>query len=1128
MFDAVPFVLVLATMTAEAESAKPTAQQLEFFENKIRPVLAEHCYSCHAASANPLQASLYLDRRSGHLRGGDCGPAIVPGKPEESNLILAIRYDGDFLDMPPKGKLPASAIADLTRWVEMGAPWPEEKGSNEKIAKEEFDVATRKAAHWAWSTPSLPALPKTKDTDWIRDDLDAFVLQRLEDAGLEPAPRADRRTLIRRLSFDLIGLPPTSEDVKAFDSDPDPDAYAKLVERLLSSPHFGERWGRHWLDLVRYAETRGHEWDHPVANAYQYRDYVIRAFNADVPYDQFVKEHIAGDLLERPRRNPTRGFNESILGTGFWFLGEWVHSPVDIRQDETDRFDNMIDVMSKTFLGMTVACARCHDHKFDAISAEDYYSLAGFLQSSSYRQVRFETMDHHRQLAEELAALREQSERPLANAITKAAAPQLDRLADYLLAARRRIRPSADDAGLEGGSEAGLDPSLINQWVAHLRHAKKDPSDPFHAWSLLAHHTPADAKRRLEKFVARIEHATNQSQQWLDRSRSIVDYAAPDKADWLEEGYSFGGRPRRVGESRVGEDPSWPFQEVHAEGAAVYDPFWKRLRLAKGTERESGKPGSWVQAGRTLRTPTFKLQEGRLHYRVRGDGVVFAVVDSHRMVQGPLHGRVIKTVKAGPTFRWIEHDLTPYIGHGIHLEFSPADDSSEFAVAMVREGDQPPPAEFSTNSLIGEIVEQSLGNPPTSLARAYRRTMRNAAQHFASGFANQTTRTSDWSALADWLVRHPELVSTSDGRDSAREASKFYFQKTSALADRLRPESHTAPAMMDGNGVEEYVLIRGNHKTVGDVAPRRFLEALEEIGQPNIAGGSGRLELAHRIVDPANPLVARVIVNRLWAHLTGRGLVPSVDNLGVLGSRPSHPRMLDFLAKRLIAEDWSLKQAIRHIVLSNTYQMASRPSDGRAEELDPKNDLLHRMPIRRLEAEAIRDAILTVSGRLDPTLFGPSVEVHLTPFMQGRGRPRTSGPLDGNGRRSIYTRIRRNFLPPMLTVFDMPIPYTTVGRRTVSNVPAQALTLMNDPFVSEQASLWAERVLATPDRSPKQRVERLYQSAFSRPPSDKETRAALSFLEQHAENPNDEGTNKQAWADLCHVLFNVKEFIFIN
>ena len=360
---ALALVLVWHVLPSPAVHAEdPNPQGVEFFEKRIRPLLVNQCFACHS-SDKKKKGGLLLDSRAAALKGGDTGPAFVPNKPEDSLLIKVIGYEDD-VKMPPRGKLSAEQIADMTAWIKMGAPWP--GGETTATIDTSFDLQKRKE-HWAFQPIKQNAAPHVKDAAWPRNDIDRFILAKLEAKGLQPAKPADKRTLLRRITFDLTGLPPTPAEIDAYLSDESPCAYESVVERLLASPAYGERWARHWLDLVRYAETYGHEFDVDMAESYHYRDYVIRAFNADVPYDRFVTEHLAGDLLPQPRRHPVEKFNESIQATAFWFLGEEKHSPVDLRVDGADRRDNQIDVFAKTFLGLTVSCARCHDHKFDAI-----------------------------------------------------------------------------------------------------------------------------------------------------------------------------------------------------------------------------------------------------------------------------------------------------------------------------------------------------------------------------------------------------------------------------------------------------------------------------------------------------------------------------------------------------------------------------------------------------------------------------------------------------------------------------------------------------------------------------------------------------------------------------------------
>ncbi len=459
--DAPPAAASAAVTSAAADPSDPA--DVEFFEKKVRPLLAARCHQCHGQAKQ--KGNLRLDSRAAVLKGGDTAPAVVPGKPDESLLVDAIRY-GETYQMPPKSQLPADEIATLVEWVRRGAPWGHQAAAAGESARPAaaFDLQAR-AGHWSFQPLAAAEPPVPAQGDWAATPIDDFILSGLEAARLAPAAPADKLALLRRVTYDVTGLPPTRAEIEAFAADESPIAYERVVDRLLASPRYGERWARHWLDLVRYAETYGHEFDFDIPNAYCYRDYVIRAFNADVPYDQFVVEHLAGDLLDEPRRNPSEGFNESIIATGFFFLGEAKHSPVDVRQDEADRIDNQIDVLAKTFLALTVSCARCHDHKFDAISTKDYYALAGYLQSSRYQQAFIDSDEATAPLVTELKQVSEERQRLVADFARWSLTQELTRLADKMLQG--------------GGASAG-------PWAEYLRDkALAQPDDVFHAWALL-------------------------------------------------------------------------------------------------------------------------------------------------------------------------------------------------------------------------------------------------------------------------------------------------------------------------------------------------------------------------------------------------------------------------------------------------------------------------------------------------------------------------------------------------------------------------------------------------------------------------------------------------------------------
>jgi Protein of unknown function (DUF1553)/Protein of unknown function (DUF1549)/Planctomycete cytochrome C len=1071
-----------------AVAAEGNAEGLEFFEQKVRPLLSQRCLECH--SGVDAKGSLRLDSKAGLLAGGDTGPAVVPGKPAESLLVDAVNY-GQTYQMPPKSRLAADEVAVLTRWVELGVPWPEEAVAA-GVDRKNFDLATRRAAHWAWQPIGNPPLPDVASGAWPATAVDRFILARLEREGLQPAPTADRRGLIRRLYFDLIGLPPSSEELSAALAEESPAATEQLVDRLLASPRFGERWGRHWLDLVRYCESRGHEYDATIPNAWQYRDYVIRALNADLPYDRFVVEHLAGDLVRPPRLNPSEGFNESILATGFWLLDEATHSPVDIRQEEADRIDNRIDVLGKAFLGMTVACARCHDHKFDAISQRDYYALTGFAVSGSYRQVRFETLERERQIAEQLDQLRATARAELLPQVAVVLRPVVERLADDLLAPSNAL------------------------WAEELVLARTDPKNPLHYFAVSAAGEKVD--------VAGSSQPAGAAEQ-----RVIVDYSqgAPP---WYADGFAFGLHPIRPGDVLPAADPAAPLR-LNVLGGARRDPAWIGLKNAAGVELDYERLGHWDRAGQILRTPEVNLKSGKLWYLVRGPGRAYAPVNSHLLVEGPLHAQTLLEWQGEPNvWQWIGQDLSVYPGHRMHVEFSPLGDELLTIARVVEAAEKP--ALLPTGLHVITADDTSLAK----LAAACQATFLSVLDHLADPTTAGLPLAAEEAALADWLLERIGRLAPLDGatqderagRERLAQATARFRAAEAELAAQVPKTSHLAPAMLEGSGADEPLLIRGNPRTPGDMVERRPLEAFAG-GRPFEPGtGSGRLALAESLIAADNPLVARVMVNRVWHHLFGVGIVPTVDNFGVLGQAPSHPELLDYLARQFMAEGWSLKRLVRSLVLSRTYQMSSAPTA--ADAVDPTDALLHRMRLRRLEAEAIRDAILATSGQLDRRQFGPSVPIHLTDDMQGRGRPAASGPLDGAGRASIYLAVRRNFLSPMMLAFDLPLPASTVGRRNVSNVPAQALILLNDPFVDEQALAWARRALQV-EQTPEARIGRLYEAALARPPQPAELAAALEFLQSQASELGRSDawqSDERAWADLAHVMWNSKEFLFVR
>ncbi len=1097
--------LAWAVWPSGLAAAEP--EGIEFFENHIRPLLVQNCYKCHSQKAGKAKGELQLDTRAGLLKGGEVGPAIVPGNPRDSLLIRAVSHGDTDLQMPPKTKLPQEAIDKLAQWIAMGAPDPRDGDTADISDKHELDLAQLTAGHWAWQPVRRdvrpPKVEPVAGADWVDTAVDRFILAKLQGAGLTPSAPASRRTLVRRLHFDLIGLPPTPAEVEAYVNDTTPNAHAQLVERLLASPHFGERWGQHWLDLMRFSETRGHEGDYPIPEAYRYRNYVVRAFNADVPYDEFVVEHIAGDMVERPRIDPATRCNESAQGTGFWHLGEATHSPVDIRGDECDRVHNQIDVYSKAFLGLTMGCARCHDHKFDAILAKDYYAFAGFLQSSGFHMKDVSDPEAQDSAHARLAKLRAGSTPGLLREFAANVETKVSRLAEYLPAAAKIVRNNS-----KGEEANNLQPEKLAAWVAYLDKARVNTADPLRSVAAVAlGQERADALAAMQKLEAdtvaqtksiRINITVEEGERnyvksqrdWVADDR-VADYRREQGSEeWFTGGKQFGAGPMPVGSPVFGAAASRPVSEFNEHGAARTDGLSPRFTGL-------------------LRTRTFGVNGDTLWYRYKGRADVFLAVDSHRQVSGPLHGVVRQKLDSkGGGWKWFGHKLSDYIGHRVHVEFTPR---GAFALERVQFGGGEPPVVRSVNSRLAKLLTSD-----ADLANGLAKLLTSAANDCADGRADRET-----AELLNWVIRHDDLLEKSADLGQAFAA----YRKTKSDIERTIPSAVWALSLLDGNGEDEPVLVRGNHLTPKlERVPRMLLKALGNSGLTNL--GSGRMALAKRMIDPGNPFVSRVAVNRIWHHLFGRGIVETVDNFGVAGQAPTHPELLDYLASQIMNRGWSVKDLIRQVVLSQTYRQSSKPNLA-GTKMDPNNHLLHRMPIRRLQAEVIRDQLLVISGRIDRQQFGRGPKVHITPFMRSNRSPSGSGPMDGAGRRSIYVEVRRNHLESMLMAFDKPTPFTTMGRRTVSNSPAQPLIMLNNEFVHQQAALWADTLLKTANANAGELVSLAYRQAFGREPEPWESGVAVEFLEQQ-QKLVDSDSLKQPLADLCHTLFNVKEFIFVN
>ncbi len=809
--------LLFARLTAAAGAEFPTSQGIEFFEARIRPIFVDHCYKCHS-SKEKFKGGLTLDTREGVLKGGDSGPVIHPGFPDKSRLIEAVRYKNLDFQMPPKSPLRPDQVRDLEKWVQMGAPDPRDSTPTAALGPRTRPVDLEEGKKfWAFQPINDPPLPQVESQEWIRSPIDAFILAKLEKEQIKPARGADRRALLRRATFDLTGLPPKPNEMASFLSDSSPDAFAKVVDRLLESPRYGERWGRHWMDVARYADSNGLDENVAFGNAWRYRDYVVRAFNQDKPFDQFLIEQLAGDLL--PPTGSIAVKHERLTALGFLSLGPKLLAETDKVKLEMDFIDEQIETIGRAFLGVTLGCARCHDHKFDPVPTEDYYALAAIFKST---------------------------------------------------------------------------------------------------------HT-------------------------MDDLRTVARWHEPEIA-----------LPKEL------------------ETKAAFDQLLDKTKFA------------------------------------------------------------VTNLIATANKRLLE--------------------------------------ELKTNSL------------PANPESRY-----------------PTNTLSELKTLKEQL------------------------KKLEAEA----PELSSAMGVKDGTNILKTfpVHIRGSHLTLGKPVPRGVPRVMTGPAAPAFGDHqSGRLELARWLASREHPLTARVIVNRIWSWHFGRGLVDSTDNFGALGDLPSHPDLLDWLARHFIKEDWSMKAMHRLIMRSSTYQMAAS-KDPVAALRDPDNRLLSHFPIRRLEAEEIRDALLSVAESLDLTMGGKTIPVKNREFVFNH-TSRDATTYEST-RRALYLPIIRNHLYDFFEQFDYPDPAVPTGNRGATVIAPQALLMMNSELVEQVSSQLAARLLKQARLTDAERVEQISLIAYGRPPAQKELERALAFLRQLQDTNSKAktepgGERAQAWGALCQTFLAANEFIYLQ
>jgi len=988
-----PLCLLLVLCGSLADAADEDRKGLDFFEAKIRPMLIKHCYECHSAKAaatKTLKGGLLVDTRAGLRTGGESGPAVVPGKPEESVLISALRHE--TFKMPPKMKLPDSLIGHFVKWIKLGAPDPR-TGAVINVA--EMDIAAGRK-HWAFQPLGDVAPPAVRDRGWIRTAVDQFVLARQIAAQVEPNTLASPRVLIRRAYFDLIGLPPEPESVEAFvvAAEQDlPAAYAALIDELLQSPHYGERWARHWLDLVRFAESNGYAFDKDRPNAFQYRDWVIRALNSDMPYDEFVRLQIGGDLLANANA-PTAEAAQAAVGkfaaTGFLVAGPFTTQQTQKERERSryEQLDDMIQTLGTSMLGLTVGCCRCHNHKYDPLPMHDYYQLAssfadvGFadtginMQPEAFREAKSKYDAEHKPLTDTLAAF------------------EKDKL-----------------------------PTLFNEWLANRPEAPPEPE--FGDWHHVGPFTAASFDEAHDKAFP--------PEAGVDLKKTYED----GKLKWTPQ-------------------PTWKNGVIHntltGDNAANY--LFRTIEVPNATEfaLSLGSDDSikfWVNRKEILNK---KIGRG-------------AAADQEKVQLSLKKGRnelLMKIVNStGPSgfyFKAAGDGAPPEV---TKLLAMPQDKWNDKQRKQVIDWFRTIEPEWV--SLNKAVVEHAKAEPKPQLTNIYAAKVRGSTYNFGGD---------------TYKVYHLRR-GNADNKQS--EAKPGFLQVL----------------LRDQGGFDRWLQT--------DLST----EATDSTPKPVAA----RIALGQWMSDTdqgAGHLLARVIVNRLWHHHFGRGIVSTTSDFGTRGERPTHPDLLDWLAGELIRGGWQLKPIHRLIMTSATY-MQGNAITGTGRQHDPDNLLLWRRNARRLEAEVIRDSLLSVSGTLDRKQFG-------------------KGSLDQNmPRRSVYLTVKHGNLIPMMQLFDAPDAIQSTGDRQESTVAPQALAMLNSPLVHNLATKLAQRVRPNAETTIPEAINRAYETALSRPAAEEELTSMGAFIQRQTESRGSNGNAETlAFRDFCQVLLCMNEFVYVD
>ena len=1120
----------LAWITAESPAL---GDEFEFFESKIRPALHTHCLECHHQSKKG--GGLALDSRAGWQLGGDSGPSVDLKTPQNSLLLRVLKHLEPGLEMPSKApKLTQETIDLFEHWIATGAADPrnEPEALESLRARNWEELYEERSKWWAFKpikSPENRDPPSEASSLSTTEAIDHWIDQGLAKADIVPSEPADAHTLLRRLSYQLRGLPPSIEEIERFvpkllDPSTHDEAWQAALDAMLETPEYAEHWARHWMDTVRYAETHGSEDDAYLPFAYRYRDYLIRAFANDLSIQRLIQEHLAGDLIE-PRWNDALDCNESLIGLCFYRLVEFNQTPLDVKREEIAVIDNQIDTIGKAFQGLTISCARCHDHKFDPISDEDFYSLYGILRSTRSAMVPIDRLDPFVSKDSELKNLQKLMTHKLIESWAASTSSWDLEIPKALRWVESRIEPGQKWDQIKDA--VGND----HAWRSAIARWKSNPKDSALAdWIEVLAADPQSQVELKERIKNKLARPAWNGSQLPPQSKILCDLT--DLTDLTD-----------------GRIEPW---RVHGAGLAPYaiglpspdkpipDLAWSVLGKADLPLTRLQEPGYHSnlltdRASGSLRSPDFQIDSDSISLWCHGtDQARARLVIENFQGDSLLFDTLNPSLKSN-AYQWVTMRIRPqWKGLRAHIELltrdakpylgvtkdpsvlERSDGRSSFGLGMVlaHGANEKPsaPSPIPSNLLDSFLADGSL---PETWIRSTASVTRASLERLSSG--TYTIEDLRWvNALIDEnLLRLEPAI--------AAEISSLSQQYRNA--ESSIPAPRWVPGVVeDRMPIDQEWLPRGDHKSPGQPAARRYLQVLGSDPKAYKDSESGRLTLALEIANPTNPLTARVYVNRVWCWLFGEGLVRTVDNFGRMGQEPSHPELLDRLASDFLREGWSTKRLIRAIVTTRVWRRSSIPTAS-ASQNDPANRLVSHSHLRRLEAESIRDTLLSVAGNLRRPDQGLGTRNYYKSVLEPN-KQSPPGPIDGDSRRSIYLEVRRNFPDEFLAAFDFPKPTSTVGKRYTTHGPLQSLMLLNDPFVLQQARLWSQ---GTQELDPTDRIGAMYMRLLSRPPSDTEVDSALALIrdvQQSADGKAADG--KEAWSILAHAMFNFKEAWFVR